>query len=301
LEPWDDRFATGAFGRAFPDQLSAAELLGINHVAYAALGADPALLGIHYDVSPRPGRGPVPVAFALDVDVPRRLATGWTPGEQWVLATYGEPHVADLGELLHETGHAIHARAIRARPAFAVPPEAHTSFIEALGDLVAWDLYEPAWQATHLGRAAPLEAGLRARHGDVVRDVAWSLFEIELHRSPDRSPNDVWSELTSTYLGIVPHPEWSWWAVRGQLVQAPGYMVNYGLGAIVTADLRAALRAKRGDWLAGDAGWYAAVSETIYRWGAERDPADILGEVLGRPVSPDALLADIGRLARASA
>jgi hypothetical protein len=295
-EPWDERHASGAFSRSYDAELTVAELRAINDACYAALGADPAALGIRYDVEPRPGRGPVPVAFMVDVDVPRRTPAGWTAGEQWVFASYGHPRVADLGELLHETGHAIHSRAIRTRPAFAVLREAHTTFIEALADLVAWDLYEPAWQATYLGRAVPLEVGLRARYGDVVRDVSWSLFEIELHREPDRAPNDVWTEITSSYLGIVPHPEWSWWAIRGQLVQSPGYMVNYGLGAIVTADLRARLRELRGDWLTGDPGWYAAVSTAIYRWGGEREPGDLLAAFLGRPVSPDALLDDLHRL-----
>jgi hypothetical protein len=296
IEPWDERYAIGGFARSYPDELSLAELRRINDACYAALGADPARLGIRYDIEPRSGRGPVPVAFMLDVDIPRRTPAGWTPGEQWVLAAYGQPRVSDLGELLHETGHAIHSRAIRTRPAFAVLCEAHTTFIEALGDLVAWDLHEPAWQTARLGRAVPLDVGLRARYGDVVRDVAWSLFEIELHRAPDRAPNEVWTEITSSYLGVVPHPEWSWWAVRGQLVQSPGYMVNYGLGAIVTADLRARLRELRGDWLTGDPGWYDAVSEAIYRWGGEREPGDVLAALLGRPVAPDALLEDLRRL-----
>ncbi len=296
VEPWDERFVGGAFARAFATPITLDELGRIDREAYAALGADPVELGVRYDLAPRPERGPVPVAFMLDVDVPRRAGGGWTPGEQWVFASYGRPRVGDLAELLHETGHAIHSRAIRTRPAFAVLPERLTTLIEALGDLVAWDVHEPAWQARWLGRSVPLEVGLRARYADVARDVAWSLFEIELHRSPDRTPNEVWTELTETYLGILPHPEWSWWAIRGQLVQSPGYMVNYGLGAIVTADLRASLRELRGSWLDGDQGWYAAVSEAIYRWGAERDAGELLREILGRGVSPDALLADLGRL-----
>ena len=229
----------------------------------------------------------------LDVAIPRRTDDGWTSGEQWVLRRYADPRIPDLAELLHETGHAIHFRAIRTRPAFAVLPERLTTLIEALGELVAWDLHEPPWQMRRLGRSVPLETGLRARYADVVRDVAWSLFEIELHRSPGRAPNDVWTEITGRYLGIRPHPEWSWWAIRGQLVQTPGYMVNYGLGAIVAADLRARLRELRGDGLEGDPGWYAAVSEAIYRWGAEREPGELLEAFLGRPVSPDALLADL--------
>ena len=98
---------------------------------------------------------------------------------------------------------------------------------------------------------------------------------------------------------MVAHPEWSWWAVRGQLVQTPGYMVNYGLGAIVTADIRARLGELRGDWSSGDPGWYGAVSEAIYRWGGEREPSEVLGSFLGRALSPDAILADIRRIGRA--
>jgi len=126
--------------------------------------------------------------------------------------------------------------------------------------------------------------------------VAWSLFEIELHQWPERSPNEVWTGITERYLGVLPHPEWSWWAIRGQLVQSPGYMVNYGLGAIVTADLRARLRDLRGDWTGGDPGWYEAVSDAIYRWGAGREPSTVVEAFLGRPIAPDALLADLRRL-----
>lgn len=298
IEPWDERFATGDFGRAFDTELPLDELRRIDRAYYASLGADPEALGIRYDIAPRPGRGPVAVAFMLDVGIPRLTPDGWTPGEQWVVASYGLPRIPDLGELLHETGHAIHSRAIRTRPAFAVLREELTTLIEALGDIAAWDLYEPAWQARWLGRSVPLEVGLRARYGDVVRDVAWSLFEIVLHKAPERAPNDVWTEITGDYLGILPHPEWSWWAVRGQLVRSPGYMVNYGLGAIVTADIRARLRELRGDWANGDPGWYATVTEAIYRWGGERDASDLLEGFLGRPLSPDAILADIARIAQ---
>jgi hypothetical protein len=74
-------------------------------------------------------------------------------------------------------------------------------------------------------------------------------------------------------------------------------MVNYGLGAIITADLRAHLRAARGDWIDGDPGWYEAVSQAIFRWGSERLPGDVLTGVLGRPVSTDALVTDLRRMA----
>ena len=72
---------------------------------------------------------------------------------------------------------------------------------------------------------------------------------------------------------MAPHPEWSWWAIRGQLIQEPGYMANYTIGAVLSADMRAAIRAARGSWIDGDPGWYGWVSERLYRFGLERSPA----------------------------
>jgi Zn-dependent M32 family carboxypeptidase len=83
--------------------------------------------------------------------------------------------------------------------------------------------------------------------------------------------------------------------MRGQLVQEPGYMANYAVGAVLAADLRAAIRAARGDWIDGDPGWYAWVTERVYRYGQERSAGDVLRDVLGRPPNEAAVLADIGR------
>jgi Zn-dependent M32 family carboxypeptidase len=88
--------------------------------------------------------------------------------------------------------------------------------------------------------------------------------------------------------------------MRGQLVQEPGYMVNYAIGAILAADLRATIRAERGDWVRGEPGWYEWVSERIYRWGLERSSGDILRGVLGRPPDHHALLAELARIGSAA-
>ena len=105
------------------------------------------------------------------------------------------------------------------------------------------------------------------RYGAVMLDVCWALFEIELHRHPDRRPNDVWTEITTDGLGVEPHPEWSWWAIRGQLIDSPGYMANYALSAIVAAAVRARILAVRGPWWAGDPGWFGFVAEGCSRRG----------------------------------
>ena len=160
----------------------------------------------------------------------------------------------------------------------------------------ALELYEPAWQRKYLGIEAPGSASIRAKYNAIVLDVAWGLFEIRMLRDPAGNPNAVWTDLTSRYLHVVPHPEWSWWAVRGQLVDAPGYMVNYGLGAAVTADLRSRIVQIRGPLAAGDAGWYGWVSEQLLRFGLERPTREVLASFLGRAPSPDALIQDLGRI-----
>ena len=153
----------------------------------------------------------------------------------------------------------------------------------------------PAWQRAFLGKEAPLAAALRAKYGGVALDAAWALFEIRVHRAPERSPNAVWSEIARDYLRIRPHPEWSWWALRGQLVNHPGYLLNYAFGAVLIADVRARLIARHGRFTTGDPGWYGWVAPRLYRFGRERPAREVLEAFLGRPVSPEALLRDMGR------
>jgi hypothetical protein len=131
------------------------------------------------------------------------------------------------------------------------------------------------------------------RYGAVVLDICWALFEIELHRNPGRRPNDVWAEITADGLGVEPHAEWSWWAIRGQLIDLPGYMANYALSAIMAAAVRARILEARGPWFEGDSGWYGFVSDALFEAGASRPPADLLASLLGGPLTVDPLLADL--------
>ena len=115
-------------------------------------------------------------------------------------------------------------------------------------------------------------------------------------RDPSADPNLVWTAITSRYLHIVPHPEIPWWAVRVQLVDSPGYMVNYGLGAVLTADLRGHIAAQLGRFETGDPRWYGWITPRLLQFGTARDTAAVLRDFLGRPVSPDALITDIRRM-----
>lgn len=293
MEPWDWWYLNGAFSRRLSSRVNKDELRVVTDRFYTDLGADPGTLGVRYDLDPREGK--TPVAFTDFGTHPRRRDSVWQPAEPWIFATYRVGGVDNLGELLHEMGHAVHIAAIRTRPAFADWPDSDP-YTEALGDLMALDLTEPGWQRKYLGDSTTTMESMRSRYGGIVMDVAWALLEWRMHQDPSRDPNFEWAEITGTYLHIVRHPEWSWWALRGQLVDLPGYMLNYAFGAVITADLRAKVRDARGPFWRADRRTYAWLSDRLYRWGLERPTKDVLRDFLGRPVNAAALLADMSRL-----
>lgn len=291
FEPWDWHHYTGAADRRLASWIPRERLLAINHAWFRSLGADPDSLRIRYDIDPRPGK--YPVAYTTFGDRPYQIRSGaWWPGEPSVFATYRAGGLGNLIELLHETGHGIHIAGIRVRPAFADWPDSDT-FTEAVADLASFDAYEPRWQVRVLGDSVTRAEGLRAKYGGVVLDMAWALFEIRMFADPAQDPNQVWADITSRHLKIRPHPEWSWWAMRGQLIDGPGYMLNYALGSLLTAQLRARIREQRGSWIEGDLGWYPSVRDALFRWGDSRPTREVVEEFLGGGVRPDAVLAEL--------
>jgi oligoendopeptidase F len=268
-------------------------MLQLNRELYRALGADVERLGVHFDLQPREGK--TPVAYTTFGSRPRFTNGRWRPGEPWVFATYRIGGLDNLNELLHETGHAIHIAAIRTRPAFADWPDSDP-FTEAVADFMALEVYEPAWQQHWLGDSVPLVDGLRGRYGGIVLDVAWALFERRMQRDVTADPNQVWTALTRDYLRIQPHPELSWWAMRGQLVDAPGYMMNYAAGAMIIAAIRARTRELHGRFSEGDSTWYRWIAPRLYRFGLERPTREVIQHFLGRMVTPTAILQDMRRM-----
>lgn len=293
VEPWDWYYDNGAASRTLSPTVTLSGLREINDAFYRDQGADPATLNIHFDLEPRDGK--TPVAFT-QFGKPARLRRGkYGESEAWVFATYRAGGFDNLVELLHETGHAVHVSGVAARPAFADWPDSDP-FTEALGDLLALEAYEPEWQRRYLRYAAPVSASLRAKYSSIALDVAWALLELRVHADPTRDPNAVWAAITSEYLHIIPHPEWGWWAMRGQLVESPGYMMNYALGAMITAQLRDKIREARGPFSTPDKKRYDWLSDHLYRFGLSRPTHDVLRDVLGAPLGVDALVHDMRRL-----
>ena len=292
IEPWDFWYRAGETDRKLASAIPRESMQPLNERYYHDLGADLKQLGILYDLDPRPGKAPV--AYTDFVTRGRTIDGVWHRSVMRVCASYASGGLGLLNEFVHENGHAIHGAALHTRPAFMGMGD--SLFVEAFADVTSWSTYEPAWQRRYLGQEAPEVASVRSLYSSVMMDVAWALFEIRMLRNPKADPNVEWTEITNRYLHVVAHPEWSWWAVRGQLVEAPGYMVNYGLGAVLTADLREHIRETFGAFDSGNPAWYGWISERLLRQGEEHPTAEVLREFLGRPISPVSLLSEIGRI-----
>jgi hypothetical protein len=291
IEPWDFRYVHGVANRELQARIPAAALLPANQRFYRDLGADLGQLGVVFDLESRPDKSPLAYSDFL---VRGRVVKGeWQRPVARVLGTYPVGGLFSLNELVHENGHAVHVSAIHTRPAYMTWPD--TLFTEAFADVPSWSVHEPAWQRQYLGTAVAEAVSMRALFANVILDVAWSLFELRMLRDPALDPNAVWTDITHEYLRVVPHPEIPWWAMRVQLAGNPGYMVNYGLGALLTAEMRARTAAEIGPFDTGNPRWYGWLSGQLLRYGSERDTQRLLQDLLGRPLSADALLEQIKR------
>jgi hypothetical protein len=293
LEPWDywHHYAGGV--RSLDERIPAGQIGALSARYYAELGADLARLGVLHDLGVRSGKAPL--AYADFVRIGRYRDGTWRPAIGRVSANVEHGGLFVLNEIVHEDAHAVHMAAVRTRPAFFALGD--DLFVEAFADVTSWSVAEPAWQQRYLGASVEAATALRALFGNVMLDVAWGLFELRMLRAPDSDPNVVWNEITQRYLNIVPHPQLSWWALRVQLVDQPGYMINYGLGALLTAELRSRLRQLAGDFDTGNPGWYALTSRQLLRYGASLDTPRLLRSFLGHPVSAEPLLGELRRIA----
>jgi len=292
VEPWDYRYRIGKANRQLARQLPRDQLLPLNKRFYQDLGADLDGLSVLFDLEER--RDKSPLAYSDFLKRGRMTADGWRRPRARIVGRYPEGGLFSINELVHENGHAVHVSAIETRPAFMDWPA--TIFTEAFADVPAWSVYESAWQDEYLGSSVRQHDSLRALHGLTTLDVAWSLFELRMLRDPAQDPNRLWTDITSEYLRILPHPEVAWWAMRVQLASQPGYMVNYGLGAVLTAEIRARARAEIGSFDAGNPRWYGWFSGRLLKYGSERDTQSLMQELLGRPVDPQAIFVQLGRI-----
>ena len=292
LEPWDYWYASARASRELSPALSRDSVLAAAKRFYRDLGADLDRLGVQHDLDVRPGKAPL--TYTQQIRIGRRIGKTWRPTLARISGNYEQGGLFVLNELVHEDGHAVHYEALRTRPAFFSLGD--DLFCEAFADVPAWSTSEPEWQQKYLGRRAAESSALRELFSNVMLDVAWGLFELRMIEHPSTDPNVLWTDITSRYLNIVPHPELSWWALRVQLVRWPGYMINYGLGAVLTADLRQRIHDAIGQFDTGNPRWYRWTSSHLLRFGSALETAQLLHGFLGRDVSPDAILRQLQRV-----
>jgi peptidase M3-like protein len=292
IEPWDYRFQADIGVRSLSELVPVDGMQQLNQRYYLDLGLDLAAMRVIYDLEPRSGKAPL--AYTDFVVRGRQHQGAWQPTIVRVSANYTRASLGELNELVHENGHAAHMLALRTRPAFMDLGD--PIFYEAFADVPSWSVYEPAWQRKYLGRSASERDSLRALYANVILDVAWALFDMRMLRNPDTDPNRLWTDITQHYLHIRPHPEFSWWALRVQLVDVPGYMVNYGLGSVITADLRQRITQELGPFQTGEPRWFPWLGQHLLASGEQHPTSQLLREFLGRPVSPEALLSQLRRL-----
>ena len=293
IEPWDFRYSIGEANRLLAARIPPDALVPLNQRFYLDLGANLEELGVVYDLAERADKSPLAYCDFL-VRGRYEQEGGWRPTRARVVGTYPYGGLFSLNELVHENGHAVHISAIRNRPAFTDWPD--TLFTEAFADVPSWSVYEPVWQQKYLGTAIDEKTSMRAQFGGVILDVAWSLYELRMLRDPTLDPNAVWTEITSHYLHIKPHPEVPWWAMRVQLGEEPGYMVHYGLGAVITAEVRKRTIEAIGPIDAGNPKWYGWTSEQLLVYGSERDTRRLMQDFLGRPLTSAAILEQLRRM-----
>ena len=295
LEPWDYWYHYATAGRTLDAHVPLAAIAALNQRFYADLGVDLVRLRVLDDLTPRPNKAPL--SYADHVRIGRYVGGAWRPAVLRVSSSVAHGGLFVLNEIVHEYGHAAHEAAIRTRPAFYSMGD--TLFLEAFADVSSWSVAEPDWQRRYLEADAGDAGALPDLLSNVMLDVAWGLFELRMLRDDGTDPNVLWSDLARRYLNVVPHPELSWWALRVQLVESPGYLANYGLGAILTAELRARIAASIGPFDAGNPRWYGYVSQRLLAHGAAIDTPVLLKRFFGRPITPAALISQITRIQRA--
>ena len=285
VEPWDYWYVHTSATRALDERIPATAVATLSARFFHDLGADLARLGVLHDLGARDNKAPL--SYTDYVRIGRQRASGWQPALVRVSATVEKGGLFVANEILHEDGHAVHMMALRTRPAFFDLGDA--VFYEAFADVPSWSVAEPAFQRRYLHRSIDRSASYEALYSGVMLDIAWGLFELRLLDHPELEPNQLWTDITQRYLHVRPHPELAWWALRVQLVHEPGYMINYGLGAIITADLRAQITHAIGPFDAGNLRWYDWTCEHLLRFGESIDTPTVLRRFLGRPVSDRAL------------
>jgi peptidyl-dipeptidase A len=186
-------------------------------------------------------------AFCIDIDRTGdvRVLCNVEPNERW----------ADT--MLHEFGHGIYDREVRADVPWLLHGAAHALTTEGVAMLFGRLVRDPEWLHEVVGLSATEVDALAPRLADARRSALlvfarWVLvvthFEHLFYADPERDLDTLWWDLVERYQ-LVRRPEGRHepdWAAKIHLAVVPVYYQNYLYGELVASQLDAALTARAG-------------------------------------------------------
>jgi len=186
-------------------------------------------------------------AFCVDIDREGdvRVLCNVEPNERWTET------------MLHEFGHGIYDREVRADVPWLLHGAAHSLTTEGVAMLFGRLVRDPRWLGPVLDLDAATLADLTprleaARRANLLTFARWVLvvthFERDLYADPDADLDAVWWDLVEHYQQLR-RPDalrGSEWAAKIHLAVVPVYYQNYLYGELVASQLDTAIFERAG-------------------------------------------------------
>ena len=303
LRPWhyaDPFFQEAPAAGIDLDALYAdADLERLTERFFAGLGFEVGDLLERADLYEKPGKSQHAFCLSVDRGPDIRVLCNLRPNERW------------MGTLLHEFGHAVYDKYIEPSLPWLLRGYSHLLTTEASAMLFGRLSRNPAWMRVHAGAdpaalAERAEAVTRAVREQLLVAARWELVMIHmeraLYRDPEQDLRGLWWDLVERLQG-VPRPEGRNapdWAAKIHFSVAPVYYHNYLLGELLASQLQAHLL--RDVLGGGERAWerYVAspevgafLKERFYRPGRSLAWRDLVVRATGRPLAPDAFVAEL--------
>jgi hypothetical protein len=204
--------------------------------------------------------------------------------------------------LMHELGHAFAStRNLEARPVFKgyewVPGLSEPGYDEGVAEIFGRLLDEPEVLSTHLpalsadDRALLLSSRARGELLGLRSRLISVAFERAALDDPEQDLDALWKRLHRDLLGLEgPADAEATWATSPFLATYPVYTQSYLLAAMLSCQVRAALRGRLGaSWVSSAGG--ALLAAELVADGTRSRMDDKLRRLTGAPLSPDAYAA----------
>ncbi|MGI8886973.1 MAG: M2 family metallopeptidase [Gaiellaceae bacterium] len=242
------------------------------------------------DLYPRAGKNQH--AFCIDID---------RGGDVRVLANVVDNH-SWTDTMLHELGHGVYDLGFDDQLSWVLR-DTHLVTTEASALLFGALAGDREWLERILevdvGEADELEGRLRAaRAAELLVFTRWVLvmnaFERALYCDPERDLDAVWWELVARHQLLTP-PEGRCapdWAAKIHIAVAPVYYHTYLYGAIVAAQVKAALRSAAGGLVDRPEAGKLLVRK-LYAPGASIRWDKLVEQASGKPLSVDSLAREV--------